>query len=174
MIQCFLQNWILVRVENPPYQHWNTDSASLCQRWTIPNGNFNLIVIKGQCRQANMLVYKTNVCVHAWVKHREQRGKLKGVLLSFAWNFDLFSWEAYHIEFTLCLLWSSNRAGIPSAQSVWQACVCLCLCFRLCERERKRRKRDLVFYLMASHISKPIFTQFLAWWGSDSGRPETQ
>lgn len=29
-------------------------------------------------------------------------------------------------------------------------------------------------YLMASHMSRPIFTQFLAWFGRDSGRPDTQ
>lgn len=29
-------------------------------------------------------------------------------------------------------------------------------------------------YLMASHMSSPIFTQFRAWVGRDTGRPDTQ
>lgn len=29
-------------------------------------------------------------------------------------------------------------------------------------------------YFMASHISSPIFTQFLAWLGREIGSPETQ
>lgn len=61
--------------------------------------------------------------------------------------------------------------------------VCL---FVFVEEEKKKNEErenegvlvglvvELVFYLMASHMSRPIFTQFLAWFGSDSGSPDTQ
>lgn len=64
--------------------------------------------------------------------------------------------------------------------SLFDSCVFACVCVSLCVRESEKkntgekRGKDLVFYLMASHISRPIFTQFLAWSGSDSGRPDTQ
>lgn len=29
-------------------------------------------------------------------------------------------------------------------------------------------------YFIASHMSSPILTQFLAWTGKDTGRPDTQ
>lgn len=83
---------------------------------------------------------------------------------------------------TASLLWDEDAAetksGFPSVQTVWPAFVCVCVCEkeRMIERGREREKKvgDLLFYLMASHISRPIFTQFLAWSGRDSGRPDTQ
>lgn len=36
------------------------------------------------------------------------------------------------------------------------------------------KKGSVFFYLMASHISSPIFTQFLAWSFKGSGSPDTQ
>lgn len=35
-------------------------------------------------------------------------------------------------------------------------------------------KKNFGTYLMASHMSSPIFTQFLAWFWRDIGSPETQ
>jgi len=75
-------------------------------------------------------------------------------------------------EFTLCLLWSSNRdeikSGIPSAQSVWQACLCfrkrvfvylcVCVCVCVCVRERGReaerareKKRNIWYFTWWPH-----------------------
>ena len=110
-------------VENPLHWHWNTDSASLCHRWTTTNGILNLIVIKGQCRHANVLVCKTNVR-DEWKTQRQRaeggrRGQKENVF-SFVWIFYLFSREAYHIAFTLCLLWSSNRAETKSSQEKFE------------------------------------------------------
>ena len=104
------------------------------------------------------------MCVCSCMSERHRGREGGGNTFSFVWNVYLFSWEAYHIKFTLCLLSSSNRAkiesGILSAQSVWQACVCLCSCLRVfmcvcacvcvcvcvCERQREREEEREIWY----------------------------
>lgn len=182
MIQCFPWNVILLRVEIQTLLHHvrggRHRTSSLIWLWLKVSAN----------KQTYGSIKLMCVSSGTGERHRdrEQKGSVKREYFSICLKFvfvrsgGLSYW--IHIVFTLEFKQSWNQVW-HSFCSICLTGVCLFVfvfpfvCVYVCERERKREReseRELVFYLMASHISKPIFTQFLAWWGSDSGRPDTQ